>query len=821
MTKSMQLLEEALSELQDLAVEARSKNSLIYEGMGYTPLQVILLEAAEEEKDTGGAGDSKASFLNRAADSIKKLIRAADVAIEEMETMRDQMQEFGFGATVDALNRAIKDLKKKRPGKGFLGKIGTGAGMAVRALFGKEDDPAEAVAEIVTDANTFQKVFGDVVKAVFKTLEKVEIAKVVDETTGEEGEVSDEEKKEYIEQLKTKMKDTTLNDMVNNPDWEEFRAGSGFDESKIKDAVAGAIKPAEGMFSGLRSLGSSLGIGLGGDVPFKKYYGMNSGQALIDDLMLLTPTQLSSFMKKGAKTGDDSDMKDVQAGLQGLAAAKEEAPKDAQPGAAKGTAGAPGATGTGAASGGGDKVDTILTTVGIKNPGAAKKKFVDLMGIQLGETLNFTLYDLLQEKVVRYAAVVDALEGHLPEDETEQAVAVKKLADEMKAELGAEYDIVGIPDTGKQERDALRAEIQALRDTLEGLPPDEREDAAQKVADKLAQQGMDSETATAAVTADTSVDAVINTIDDDEADAITDAGGIDVDVGTGGEGATGKENLIATAVAEAASGAVEEVLSVGLEKVVNKVPFGSLASDVLGLLGADPEDAVAKAVMTPLKGAIEEMLGGLKVVDDIDKAAQVILGDDAKTLLILAREDPDSVTGFVKKLDKVQLVKGLVKAADTGLLGDSASGAIQKVRDTKAGNIPVGDMAMDWLTDKKTKYKKPTKDLLKRGKAAGVQWKETDTPKNYAKRVRRAEKKTVKKKDVKEESVKYALGAMRRHLLETTLDFRYVSNLSSPQVISEFYSRGGTNFLIKEKLKMQSEKNTSLIRWTRLAGIEK
>jgi len=175
---------------------------------------------------------------------------------------------------------------------------------------------------------------------------------------------------------------------------------------------------------------------------------------------------------------------------------------------------------------------------------------------------------------------------------------------------------------------------------------------------------------------------------------------------TGAEGAApgeggGKTNLIATAVAEAASGAVEEVLAELFEKVVNKIPFGSLASDVLGLLGADPEDAVAKAVMTPLKGAIEEMLGGLKVIDDIDKAAQVILGDDAKTLLILAKDNPPAVSGFVKGLDKLKLIKGLVKAADTGLLGKDAAGAIQKVRDTKAGKIPIGDKAMDWLLDKK------------------------------------------------------------------------------------------------------------------------
>ncbi len=689
MTKSMQLLEEALSELQDLAVEARSKNSLIYEGMGYTPLQVILLEAAEEEKDTGGAGDSKASFLNRAADSIKKLIRAADVAIEEMETMRDQMQEFGFGATVDALNRAIKDLKKKRPGKGFLGKIGTGAGMAVRALFGKEDDPAEAVAEIVTDANTFQKVFGDVVKAVFKTLEKVEIAKVVDETTGEEGEVSDEEKKEYIEQLKTKMKDTTLNDMVNNPDWEEFRAGSGFDESKIKDAVAGAIKPAEGMFSGLRSLGSSLGIGLGGDVPFKKYYGMNSGQALIDDLMLLTPTQLQSFMKSGGGKTSDKDMENVGAGLQGLAAAKEEAPASVTgatataPAGATGVAAAGGGTtatpGTGSPAPGSmaAKLDKVLTGAGLTDPSGARQKFAQLVGVELAEVATFSLYDLLQEKAVRYEQVVDALKDHLPEDPTDQAAAIKKLSDEMKVELGSEYEVVGLPDIGKEEREKLRVEIQALRDALEGLPPEERAAAAQQVADRLQQQGVDSETASAAVEAETSVDVVVRSAELEEIPALT--------------------------------------------------------SDMTDIIDAEETTETT-----------EETTG----------------------------ETPSDSEEKKSKIKR-----------DAGTFWEVSPEALEK--------------------DKK---KRP---YAAKGKG----------PKSK-KQQRFKTEKAAKAYSLKTEIAKHAAGLMRRYLLASTNNFRYVSSLSNSQVVSEFYSRGGTNDIVKKGLMIQLQENAITLRWEKLAGFK-
>ena len=507
MTKSMMLLEEALTELHHLATEARSTNSLLYEGMGYTPFQVVLLEAEAEatagtEKKEKGPG-----FLKRAGDSIKKLTAAADSAIEELEAMRDQMQEFGFGATTDAISRAINDLKKKKPGTGFLSKIGAGGNMAVRALFGKEDDPAEAVAEIVTDANAFQKIFSGVIKAVMAQLQKIDVAKVVDETTGESAERTPEEQKQYIDKLQAKMMSTTLNDMANNPDWEEFRTGSGFDEDTVKSAVSDNVKPAEGMFSGIRSLGASLGIGLGGDVPFKKYYGMNSGQALIDDIMLLTPTQLQSFMKKGTDVGDTSDMQNVKAGLEGLNTAKENMPD--KPTTQSGTGSR--STERTRTSDGDDDVTSkllgVLKGAGIKEPDVAKQKFAQLIGMELpaarpaaNESVvgltQFSLYSLLQEKAVRYEDVIAALGDHLPDDENEQAAAVRKLADEMKVALGTEYDIVGMPDIGGKERDALRAEIQALRDAITQIEdPDAREQAIQAASDNLTDQGVDADVA--------------------------------------------------------------------------------------------------------------------------------------------------------------------------------------------------------------------------------------------------------------------------------------------------------------------------------------
>ena len=45
---------------------------------------------------------------------------------------------------------------------------------------------------------------------------------------------------------------------------------------------------------------------------------------------------------------------------------------------------------------------------------------------------SLTLKSLIYEKAVRYADVVSALEGHLPEDEAEAAAAIKKLSNEMK-----------------------------------------------------------------------------------------------------------------------------------------------------------------------------------------------------------------------------------------------------------------------------------------------------------------------------------------------------------------------------------------------------
>ena len=264
MTKSMELLQEALSELYDLAAEARAQNSLIYEGMGYTPFQIVLLEA-EAEAPAASAGEKKKSgFLKRAGEAIKKLRKAGEAAIKELEDL-NKKDGSTLPTTGAAIGSAVKELKGTLPGKGMMAAL-SGGGMAVRALFGKEDDPAEKVAGIVADANAFQKMLGTVLKGVNEKLDLSEenLTKVVEELGSEDPETDRVDLQELISQSKTKA----LEDLLKNEKFEKFWGALDFNEGSIESAIKDSIEPAEGMFSGLRSLGSALGIGLGGDVPF-------------------------------------------------------------------------------------------------------------------------------------------------------------------------------------------------------------------------------------------------------------------------------------------------------------------------------------------------------------------------------------------------------------------------------------------------------------------------------------------------------------------------------------------------------------------------
>jgi hypothetical protein len=783
MTKSMMLLNEALFELHELASEAQTKNSLIYEGMGYTPFQVILLEAGTDDAPADDSAKDKKSFLKRTANAVTKLRTSGEAAIEEMQSLRDALQTIGMEKTTNALNRAIKDLEKKLPGKSFLGKIGTGAGMAIKALFGDEDDPAEAVAEIVADANAFQALLNNVVKSILATLNKIDPVNVVD---GMEQEATADEKKVYVDELKAKMMDTTLNDMVFNPDWEKFRAETKFDEKTIKAAVAASAKPATGMFSGLKSLGASLGIGLGGDVPFKQYYGTSSGKALIDDIIMLTPNQIQTITKKIPKSSD-ADTDGLAAGLGALGQQKEKIPpgilspptvggssdqttnkppndsntqtpeEDDRPPAPK--------PGSNAA-----KVDKVLTGAGIEDASSARAKFAELIGLELVEAKTFSIYDMLHEKVIRYQAVVDALKDHLPQDEGDQAIAIKKLSDEMKVELGSEFEIVDMPDIGAAERANLRNEVEALRQAISSIKdPTQRGMVIQTATDNLRARGVADDVAEDLPDLEVDLDQALKTVTDDATDAI-------------------------------------------MAAVPNNPTATSLVSDDdnSGLIAQ-----ILKATATAAGGAAQKGAGKLSAW--AKDAMQDLKPEEIAEFMVLAaaskKGDKEAQEKFLKKVTAKIGDKGL---DDMGL--ENLKGLFDDSPEVDKDSIPKqGEI---WLTTSK-KVKKPTPVKImgdpKKGKI-NVAWL-TNLKSKFPKDIRDLKDGPMSEEEalkVKQEAfARIAVARMRGWLLNETNNFRRISNLTYNNVVSEFYSRGGNNELIRENSKNISCKS----RWSLLAGV--
>jgi hypothetical protein len=62
-----------------------------------------------------------------------------------------------------------------------------------------------------------------------------------------------------------------------------------------------------------------------------------------------------------------------------------------------------------------------------------------------------------------------------------------------------------------------------------------------------------------------------------------------------------------------------------------------------------------------------------------------------------------------------------------------------------------------------------------------------------------------------------AIVQMRGYILQETNNFRWASNLTASEVISEYYRLGGTNKEIVARLKSQPTTNN---RWATLAGIK-
>ena len=125
---------------------------------------------------------------------------------------------------------------------------------------------------------------------------------------------------------------------------------------------------------------------------------------------------------------------------------------------------------------------------------------------------------------------MSALSDHLPEEESEIPSAIKKLADEMKVELGSEFDIVGAPDAAREELAALRAEIEALRRMIQGLPEEEQEAAADSVSASLEDEaGLDADIVDDILDPSVSLDDVIDNIPAENIEDIEDAIPDDVD----------------------------------------------------------------------------------------------------------------------------------------------------------------------------------------------------------------------------------------------------------------------------------------------------
>ena len=159
MNKSCVLLYEGLYELNELSKEVVRDQPMLYEGVGYSPLQIIAEKVADES-----SGGDKESFLKRTTAAVKKVQLAAQTGIDETEQLRDALQatQPPMSNSVDALNRAAQDLKKNMPGDSFLSKLGQMGGAVMGSLFGKQDDPVEKVTEVVADVQqSFRRSYGN------------------------------------------------------------------------------------------------------------------------------------------------------------------------------------------------------------------------------------------------------------------------------------------------------------------------------------------------------------------------------------------------------------------------------------------------------------------------------------------------------------------------------------------------------------------------------------------------------------------------------------------------------------------------------------
>jgi len=530
--RSVILLQEGLEEIGRLAEEAKRKNPVLYENASYTALDVVLLEAE----------DDKEGFLDRTAAAIEKVKKAGQAGVKELSDLEGQLAQAGMQNSETAVNKARTELEKSIPGQGFMTNLKSLSGGAMSALFGKDDDPVEKVTEIVSDATRYKQMLSSVMQLVTEMLDQIKPEAAVEQAEEDQGsELDPEAEKEWIEQFKSAIMDATIDKILNSEDdpFPKIReAFPDFNERAILAAIKKSVKPGK-WFAGLKKVSGALGIGLGGDLPFKKYGLKIDG--VLDDVSVV---QISEFQKiTTAIKPDSTDQKiiqtttsatselgDLQQDLPALQAAEDQqaaAPPPAETPGSPGTEPEPGASAadeTGPPSAEPKYLKVVQNVSAIEEPETAAEKLQQLLAAGFSINRHLSLYDLLQEKVVRYNDVVAALGDHLPSKDEEKAVAVKQLADEMKVELGSEFDIVGIPavDTLK-----IQSAIESLRALIATMSKEDAEATIDHLEQALDSAGLGDEISPDEVegffrSAVGVEDAVQDALDDDEGTALSD-----------------------------------------------------------------------------------------------------------------------------------------------------------------------------------------------------------------------------------------------------------------------------------------------------------
>ena len=773
MSKSLVLLYEALTELEELANSARAKKPFLYEGVEVSSWQVLLSEAEEDE-----------GFFKKTTAAVKKVQKAAKSGISEADNLRSSLQATDppMENSVSALTSAIADLEKNMPGDSFLSKISGIGGSMLGSLFGKQDDPVEKVTEIMADVQRFKGMIAKVVDNVLENVKEISPEDVVSDAAdtaaeqdgAEGGALTDEQKEKYVKELREKLLAGTINDMLNSEDalYVSLRDSTGFDASVVAKALKDSTKPAK-WFSGLKSLAGTFGIGLGGDLPLKKY-GLTL-KGVFDDITLVKISDLQDITSGlAASAGNTDALNQTAAGLQQLSGLEDQAQGIAQqskPAATPKTdqpAAAPGDTTSQSAPPENKKKTSYLKILnavpGIREPDAAADKFAALLAAGFTYIPSAGLRNLLTEKVLRYDDVVKALGDHLPEDEAEVPAAVKKLADEMKIELGTDFDIVGAPD----ELADLRAEIQALRQLIAAAPEDQQGEIRDSILSTLDSAGIDNIVVDDLLDPDVSIDDTLNQIPDEQ-----------------------------------------------VEDLDNAIPDSDPASIVPDEIQvADPDNTQADPDATPAPEPEPEKMPELKVGEMYEytnskgktypiKINGEIFKNDQGIMRIKILQPNKARTAWTKVesgvlVDKINLDKKF--ESDNEAFPPVAKKSTYADRDSAAPG--------SWWDDvpgfEQTKISGKDAPFGAKNQSGVI---DDDSF---------ATEKAAKEYAISERLARIAVAKMRGYILYETNNFKYSTNLTPREVIREFYKRGGKNEIVSGAYK--STANTS--RWSLLAGLK-